>query len=483
MLSPIFTSFSEDRSKSGNTDSSVNLYPEHTDGPSGPEIGMLIGQPGKTLWLTVGTGPIRAMYSANNGFLYVVSGSGLYSIDTHKVVSALLGTIGSNNGAVSIVNSPTQLLIVDGTGGWVWNIPGATFTKVIPNVGTSCTNPTVAVYQDGFALVNSTDNQIYQSNYNDLSTFTSSGTANNAFIQQSSKNVVTLFDLKEEVWIFKADMAEVWRNVGAAGFAFAPLTGVAVPVGCSAPASVAQLGDSIAWLGGSQQGNGIVFMSVGYQEKPITTIALANRFQNFTVSSDAVGWGYQKDGHYFYVITFPTQGETWCYDLTTGKWHQRAGFSNGVMTRDIANSSVFFNNLNLVGDYQSGNIYYLDSNNYTDNGAIRKWVRSWRALPPSQPQGVPMSFDSLQIVMETGLTVPAGTNPQIMLRFSDDSGYTWSEPFQMEAGKTGKTAWRVIRNRLGSTTLGRGLDRIWEISGTDPIAIKISGAEWSGGPS
>ena len=93
-----------------------------------------------------------------------------------------------------------------------------------------------------------------------------------------------------------------------------------------------------------------------------------------------------------------------------------------------------------------------------------------------------MSFDSLQILMQTGITVPAGTNPQIDLRFSDDGGYTWNGPFQMPAGQTGQTAWRVIQNRLGSTSLTRGLDRIWEISGNDPIGIQITGADWTGGP-
>ena len=70
-------------------------------------------------------------------------------------------------------------------------------------------------------------------------------------------------------------------------------------------------------------------------------------------------------------------------------------------------------------------------------------MRSWRALAEAEPQGVPMSFDSLEIVMETGITVPPGLDPRIDLRFADDGGYTWNGPFQMRAGKTGETAWRV----------------------------------------
>jgi hypothetical protein len=68
-----------------------------------------------------------------------------------------------------------------------------------------------------------------------------------------------------------------------------------------------------------------------------------------------------------------------------------------------------------------------------------------------------------------------------MLRWSDDAGYTWTPYFQMAAGKIGETKWRVTQNRLGSTKLG-ATDRVMEISGTDPIDIKILGANWEGGP-
>lgn len=478
MLSPILESFYQDNARSGNTDSCINLYAEHVDG----KIGVLISVPGKKLLATIGTGPIRAGKKGNDGKLYMVSGLTVYSLDKFYNKTTL-GNLGTNYGAVSIIESPTQVGFVDGIGMWVWDKNALSWTQTVPNT-TSCTNPTAAAYQDGFCIVNSDDNQVYQTNYNNLSLMISGAppTPNNAFVQNSADNVVTVFDLKEEVWIFKSKDTEVWINQGAAGFAFTPLQGVSIPVGCAAPASVAQLGEGIAWLGASDQGNGIVYMSVGYQAVPITTFALAQHFQSFGDLSSAVAWGYQQNLHYFYVITFPNQGESWCYDLTTKKWHRRAGFANGVLTRDAANCSMFFNNLNIVGDYQSGNLYALDNNTYTDNGATRKWVRSWRALPSSMPQGQPMSFDSLQILMESGVTVAPGTDPQIMLRWSDDSGYSWVGPFQMPIGKTGETAWRAIQNRLGSTTLGRGLDRIFEVSGTDNILIKIFGAEVTGGP-
>lgn len=483
-LSPIFESFNQDRSRSGVTDLCINLYPEHTDGDKGPEISLLLSCPGLTAPLfTAGTGPGRGAYRASNNKMYACSGSSLYVVDTNWNVT-LIGAIGTSTGPVTFIDNPTQVQVVDGAAAWMITKATNALIKTIPNVATDAANPTNAAYQDGFGLVNSVDNQIYQSNYNDLSLFASSGIANNAFVQGNPENVVTLFDLKRELWIFKKDATEVWVNNGNAGFAFVQLQGVYIPVGCAAPASVARINESLIWLGEDEQGQAAVFMSVGYQAKPITTYALTAMFQEFTTVSDAQAYTYQSGDHRFYVLTFPTGNATYVYDMMTGKWHQRASFSQGKYNREIANCHCFFNRKHVVGDYQNGNFYALDDNTYTDNGAIRKWLRSWRALVPSMPQGVPMSFDELQVLMETGVTAPDGTNPQIMLRWSDDGGYTWpGGQLIVPAGKPGETALRVIARRLGSTKIGTGLDRIWEISGSDPIRIAITGASWEGGPS
>ncbi len=62
-----------------------------------------------------------------------------------------------------------------------------------------------------------------------------------------------------------------------------------------------------------------------------------------------------------------------------------------------------------------------------------------------------------------------------MLRWSDDGGHTWSSEHARSMGRIGATATRVIWRRLGMTLKLR--DRIYEVSGTDPVKIAIMGAE------
>ena len=80
-----------------------------------------------------------------------------------------------------------------------------------------------------------------------------------------------------------------------------------------------------------------------------------------------------------------------------------------------------------------------------------------------------------KLLVETGLPTATAIDPQVMLRWSDDGGHTWSNEHWRSMGLTGQWGRRVIWRRLGMTLKLR--DRVYEVSGTDPIKIAIMGAE------
>ena len=77
----------------------------------------------------------------------------------------------------------------------------------------------------------------------------------------------------------------------------------------------------------------------------------------------------------------------------------------------------------------------------------------------------------------TTIAYPAapGYDPQVMLRWSDDGGHTWSNEHWSPLGKIGVYGQRTFWRRLGMTLKLR--DRVYELSGTDPNKIAIMGAE------
>jgi hypothetical protein len=62
-----------------------------------------------------------------------------------------------------------------------------------------------------------------------------------------------------------------------------------------------------------------------------------------------------------------------------------------------------------------------------------------------------------------------------MLRWSDDGGHTWSNEHWASMGTIGSYGYRTFWRRLGMTEKIR--DRVYEVSGTDPVKIAIVGAE------
>lgn len=447
----------------------INLYPEIVESKSGKDVAAFYMCPGLVLLATAGSGPIRGA-EVMQGVLYVVSGNKVFSVNANYMAS-LIGTMGpvSATTPVSMINNGSQLAIFDGANGYLVT-SGALSTISLPFA-----NPTYATYQDGFGLVIAGGtNLVYASNENDLSTWNalSNGQANS-----NPDTNVALADMHREVWILQNSYAEVWVNAGAPNFAFQRLQGVYIELGCAAAASLVNVGESLILLAKNQQGQGVVVQFAGgYTPQRISTHAIEEAIAKYPTISDAIAYSYQQEGHVFYVITFVSGNATWVLDMTTGEWHQRAALLNGVLNRHWGNAFAFFNGQCVVGDYLTGNLYAFDLNTFTDNGAARKWLRSWRAL--EKPTMKPVRFPPLQIDMETGAaTVPPATNPQCVLRWSDDGGHNWSQPRYAPVGPIGKTAQRVKFNRIGSTRKNTGLDRIFELSSTDQFKVALIAAE------
>jgi hypothetical protein len=280
-----------------------------------------------------------------------------------------------------------------------------------------------------------------------------------------------------EVWVLGTNSVEVWYNAGTADFPLQRIQGAFNEIGCISPYSLAKLDNGVFWLGSDARGKGIVYRANGYTGTRISTHAVEWQIQQYADITDAFGYTYQQDGHAFYVLIFPSANTTWVYDVATQAWHERAGFENGQFTRHRSNCQMAFNNEIVVGDFQTGNIYAFDLEDYSDNGQIQKWYRTWRALPTGQNNFKRTAQHSLQLNCEAGvgLNTGQGSDPQVMLRWSDDGGHTWSNEHWTSLGPIGAYGRRTFWRRLGMTLKLR--DRVYELSGTDPVKIAITGAE------
>jgi len=475
----------------------VNLFPEVIP-EGGKEAGFLSRAPGLRLLTTVGTGPIRGLWTFN-GIAYVVSGTELYKL-TSAYVSTLIGTV-SGTGPVSMADNGTQLFVACSGPSYIYNSSTNVFAQITDE---AFPGALTVGYIDGYFVFIQPDSQkLWVTSLLDGTTV---DPLDFASAEGSPDGLVSMIVDHREVWLYGTNSVEVWYDAGLVDFPLQRIQGAFNEIGCAATYSVAKLDNGLFWLGADARGQGIVYRANGYTGVRISTHAIEYAIAQYGNISDAIAYTYQQEGHSFYVLTFPSANATWVYDVATQAWHERAGWENNQFVRHRSNCQMAFNSEIVVGDFENSNVYAFDMDLYADNGSIQKWLRSWRALATGQNTLKRTSQHTLQLdceaglfygtsntsavlvaendlylitessellSTETGITVPAA--PSVMLRWSDDGGHTWSNEHWRSMGTVGEYGYRTIWRRLGMTLKLR--DRVYEVSGTDPVKIAIMGAE------
>ena len=501
MKTPILGSAYVARSVNAADNRMVNLFPEIVP-EGGKEPAFLQRAPGLTLLATLGTGPVRGLWQFGN-YGYAVSGNTLYQIDSNWNAVAK-GTV-AGSGPVSMADNGIQLFVAANPQGYIYNANTDVFQQItdpdFPGAGT-------VGYLDGYFVFNEPNSQKIW--VTQLLDGTSVDPLDFASAEGNPDNVVAIFVDHREVWVYGTNSTEVWYNAGLLDFPLTRIQGAYNELGCAAPYSIAKMDNQIYWLGKDARGQGMVYRAAGYMGQRISTHAIEWQMQEYSNLEDAVGYTYQQDGHSFYVLNFPTANTTWVFDVATGAWHERASFQNGNFNRHRGNNQMFFNSETVIGDYQNGKIYKFDLEVYADDGQPQKWLRSWRALPTGANNLTRTIQHSMQLDCETGVGLNGispsdpldwffttssgdqlvtntgdfilfspptvqGADPRAMLRWSDDGGHTWSNEHWKLMGRIGQYGKRTIWRRLGATMKIR--DRVYEVSGTDPVRIYIMGAE------
>lgn len=422
--------------------------------------------PGLTL---VSTPPVpgesRGIYTASNGKRFEVVGPNVYFVDNSQNYT-LLGTLTTQASPVSMADNTFTVFLVDGS-------PNGYNIDLVTNKMTLVTDPAfygadTVNYVDTFFVFNKPSSQQF---YISLSADVAFDPLDIASKSTYSDTLITLAVMHREIWLFGSQTTEVWYNTGAADFTFGRMPGVFIEHGCVAKHSVAKIDLALFWLGSDLQGQGIVFAGKNYAAQRISTYAIEQEFSTYPTLSDAIGFSYLQQGHAFYVLTFPTANKTWCFDVSTGLWHQR-GYLNadGTVSRHRMNCTSFNNNRNLVGDWQTGQVFALDTNNYTDNGQPILRIRSFPHI--AGKDGNRVLFRQFIADMEVGRGLPGDTaDPEVRLRWSDDRGASWGNYVFGSIGKVGEFLTSIQYQRLGYAR-----DRVFELSWSVPVKTALNGA-------
>lgn len=453
------------RSTNFNAETCLNLYPETSTVGSSKNVAALFGTPGLAFWANLsGTGGVRGEIRFNASTAFVVVGQNVHRVNA-DATSSFIGVVDNSPSPVSMASNGINVVIA--SNGRLFKVDPAANT-VAEIVDPDFQGAGQVGFLGGYFVWNvpgtgrAQYSDLYSTDIQPLSFFTAEASPDNG--------VGSIVD-HLEFWYFNETTTEVYTITTDPNQPLQRIQGAVIEHGCAAAYSIAKMDNTVYWLGADDNGQGTVWRATGaYEPQRVSTPAIEYAISQTADLSGASAWTYQQESHAFYVLTVGDR--TWCYDASVGLWHERAWRDpvDGSMHRHRAQCQMAFANKNIVGDWNNGNLYVLDLNTYTDNGAMIVSRRTGAFVSAR-------TYHMLQIDFETGVgnSEDPGAAPLAQMEWSDDGGHTWSNLHPAEIGKVGEYQLRVRWRRLG-TPRRFGLSRVFRVTITDPVKRIMTGA-------
>jgi hypothetical protein len=447
----------------------VNFYVENIESGGGSSKKALYPTPGVTLYNDGNQGGVGRAHFFQNGREFAVIGPELVEI-TQYGIDQTRGTVAADEYPATICgngDSGGQLLITSGGNAYHYNLTTNTLTQIAAFNGIA----QMGGFVDGYGLIlDSTTSTLYVSDLFDMSTWDPTQYAQNS---ATSDRWVALGVSNRLIYLLGSETGQIWFNEGTFPFPFSLHPSGVINFGTIAPFSLHVTGSAIYWISRTVAGAGAVVRTSGYQVEVVSNYAVHNAMENYVTMEDAIGDSYEDQGHTFYILTFPKAEATWHYDPGMNSWGRRGTWRQRNYRFEAWRPifQVFAFGEHRCLDLKGTGIYKMSREIGTDvEGVV---IRRVRRAPAIVNENKRMFFPAFELDCEPGLALAngQGSDPQVMMRMSNDRGKTWGDETFRSAGKRGEYFTRVMWNRCGS---GRG--KVFEVAFTDPVPWRIINA-------
>jgi len=416
--------YSEGRSKPWSGAKLVNMFSERADGDKVKDFAVMLIPGLDRLAQISATDPIRGLHTMGNT-LYAVVGGKLYAIQQNGAYN-LVGNV-PGTGRCRMQDNGTQLAIANGTNGYVLS-GGTIYSPVgLPNV-------TDVAYIDQYFVwtIAGTDQAIYSAigdglSYDLLDIFSAEG---------SPDGLVGLINDHRELLMCGNATIEIFYNAGGLDDAFVRQGNAFIERGVFSRDTIVKIDNGVHFFGNDR----IVYRLDGYNPVRISTHAIE---YHLATVQQAWAFTYTQEGHKFYVLC--TDQGTWAFDMATGTWHERRSYQRDNYRAGFAEIAW---GSPVLGDNETGTIYRPNLETYKEDCDP---IISSVTLPTIERERQLINMYMLELYCETGvgLTTGQGSDPQVMMTYSDDGGRRWSNEMWRSLGAEGNYKHRVIWRGLG----------------------------------
>jgi hypothetical protein len=334
----------------------TNMYAEQR--PQGEKSAMVAyGTPGLLAFVDFGDTAVRGgLEFPKDNVAYVVHRATLWEVNAGGTKTNR-GTLLTGTGRVSMSHNGVQVMIVDGTYGYIYNTTSHVFAQIVD--ADFPASPSTCCYLSRRFLLGTTGSSRFY--WSDIDNGLSWDALNFANAETNPDPIVTVYANSGQAVLLGSETSEFWGNSGIADPAFSIIQGSASEWGIAAIWSIAKYDNSFACLMKNRGGEVMVAQMNGYLPKKLSTVDFDSVINKYAVTSDATAYSYMLGGHPMYVISFPTAGHTWLFDGSTGIW---SPLKSQDITRHRAEFSFNLAGKTLVADYALGRLYVLTNTVY-----------------------------------------------------------------------------------------------------------------------
>lgn len=459
----------------------VNMYLQPIEAEGEPRRWVLNSCPGLNFFVSFGAGDWLGVYSTGTR-LFTVKRNPLGQVDVYENTAGTYlgrGFFTSSAPYVRMAYGRDQLVIVDGTNGWVLNLATNAFSQI---TDVDWRGSYDVEFLDGYFCFidpNSSD-QFYISAIDDA---TDLDALDFSSADVMPDDLITLRAHKRELFLFGRRSLEIWVNSpSGAGFPFVRLNSVPVDIGIVGRRAVTRGADTLAFVGQTERGRAAVYLIEGHQPRPISNRAVEEALLASDVTlSDCVMWAYQKAGVEFIGLEAPGMKTTWVYNARTQQWHEWAKWDEDAAEFEPVGvfECVVFGSDELAatvgglwkidGAHQS---FQTDPTGTPINTGIMVRERTWPHMLNAAAE--PVSYRSIELICKTGelqterTIAQAQSEAQCWLQISNDGGRNWGPKLFKKLGAEGRYDERIRWNFLGSAR-----DRVFRIGCSDDVDFAI----------
>lgn len=411
----------QNQSSQSNSELTKNWRPEPTN--NGRSDTTMLPWLGSTL-LTANTGTDRGTHVFQE-VLYHVIDTTLYSVADGGVYTSV-GTIAGTERCVFADNGVEMVIASLGN---VYSYNGATLTKG----GADFNNTTSVTMLNNQFIYDDSGDQWFVSNAGDALTING---LNFAQAESAGDDLERPYAYNQWVYFFGKKTVEPWWNSAEGNPPFDRLDSGIIQKGLGGRYTLAQTDQFLYFLGD----DGIVYQIVQSQVRQISTASVAYQMAGLDWSS-ATAYTMNKDGQDYYIISFGALNLTYAYSEQLGEWFN---LSTGVSDeRYLSASYQFVYNKHYAIDYRNASLVELSDSVYTDLGET---IQRVRVLPPVNSfklglgAGKRLLMSKAKVILQTGVGLASGqgSDPQIMVQYSDDGGQVWSTERWLDVGRMGQ---------------------------------------------